>query len=142
MATPKLSIRKVIRIIFILFLFIIISPNVHFSQTYSERSIELSERAIQNYLIGLRSENYGIRMSCLYFAGKYKLNEVSKELLEIVKNSNDDKLCEMAVWSLYQIGDEYCCEKLGYIIENHSSKKIKDFCNYLNNIRQYEIARY
>ena len=140
MASPKLSYQKIRSVIFILFLLFIFSPNTGFSQNNSER-IVLTKRAIENYLVGLRSENYGIKLSCLYFAGKYKLSEVSEELLEVVKNSNDDNLCEMAIWSLYQIGDDYCCNELAVLIENHSSEKIKDFCKYLNNIRQYELAR-
>ena len=109
-------------------------------QTYSHQPVELPDIAIVNILNGIQSDNYGVKMSCIYFAGKYKIMEVSQDLVEVMKNSDNDELCQMLVWSLYQIGDESCCKELKTIIENHPSEKIRDFCNYLHKIKEYETA--
>lgn len=111
-----------------------------YSQTNSDQRIELPDIAIQNLIIGIQSGNDGVMKSCIYFAGKYRIVDVSHELVEVMKNSESDELCQMLVWSLYQIGEESCCEEMRNIIENHSSETIRDFCNYLHNIKEFESA--
>ena len=109
-------------------------------QTYSHQPVELPDIAIVNILNGIQSDNYGVKMSCIYFAGKYKIMEVSQNLVEELKSSNNDELCQMLVWSLYQIGNESCCEELQEFVKNHSSEKLKALCSYLHKIKAYETA--
>ena len=77
-------------------------------------------------------------MSCLFYAGKYKISDVSLDLLEIIKNSTNDEICQMAIWSIYQIGDNSCCIKLQELLEIHPSEKIREYCQFLESIRKYE----
>ena len=79
-------------------------------------------------------------MSLIYFAGKYKISELSQNLLEVLKNSTDEELCQMAVWSLHKIGDDASCKELQGLLEMHSSDKIREYCIFLNGIREYEKA--
>lgn len=109
-------------------------------QTNSDQRVELPDIAILNLLNGIQSDNYGVKMSSIYLAGKYKITEVSKNLIEEIKNSNDDELGQMLAWSLYQIGDDSYCEELQEFVKNHPSEKIRDFCANLHKIKQYETA--
>lgn len=110
------------------------------SQKSTEQKTEIPEIAIKNLLMGLESENDGVRLSCAYFAGKYKITEVSPKLVEAMKESNNDELCRMLLWSLYQIGNDECCIELQAVMKDHSSKDLKKLCEYLHKIKEYETA--
>lgn len=114
------------------------------AQTNTDQNVELPDIAIVNILNGIQSDNHGLKMSCIYFAGKYKIIDISEDLVKELKKSDNEELCQMLVWSLYQIGDDKCCEELRKIVENHPSDKIRDFTKYLNTIKEYEsaIAKY
>ena len=140
MATANNTYRMGSRVLGLTVMALFILSTLLHSQTNSDQQVELPDIAIVNILNGIQSDNHGVKISCIYFAGKYKIVEVSQYLVEAMKNSDNDELCQMLVWSLYQIGDESCCKKLKTIIENHPSEKIRDFCNYLHKIKEYETA--
>ena len=140
MVTGNKTYLKAPIIVGLSFLIIIILSNLTYSQTDTDQRIELSDIAIVNILNGIQSDNYGVKMSCIYFAGKYRIIDVSEDLVKVMRNSENDELCQMLVWSLYQIGDAKCCQELKSIIDNHPSEKIRDFCKYLHNIKEYESA--
>ena len=107
----------------------------------NDQPIELSEVNISNIQSGIQSDNFGLKMSSIYLAGKYKISRVSEDLVQELKTSSDEKICQMLVWSLYQIGDESCCEEMKTFVENHSSKKVRQFCNSLYQIKQYDSTK-
>ena len=115
-------------------------PNFISSQIQSDKLTVLTEIAKKNFVMGLQSDNIGVKKSYIYFAGKYKITDVSQNLLEIIGKSNNDELCQMLAWSLYQIGDDSCCEELNSLLKNHPSEKLKDFCKFLQVIREYETS--
>lgn len=144
MVIGKNTYRKTPTFVGLSFLLFFFLSSLTYSQTDANQRIELSDIAIVNILNGIQSDNNGVKMSCIYFAGKYRIIDVSEDLVKEMKKSDNDELCQMLVWSLYQIGDEKCCQELKSIIENHPSEKIRDFCKYLHNIKEYEsaIAKY
>ena len=140
MATTNNTYRKVPRSLGLTLMALFIMSSILNSQTISYQSVELPEIAIKNILQGIQSENDGVRMSCIYFAGKYKILEASQSLVEELKNPKNDELCPMLVWSLYQIGNDSCCEELQAFVKNHFSEKLKALCTYLHEIKKYETA--
>lgn len=122
----------------LLLITIFLIPFVISCQTVDNQKIHLDSSALKNYQDNLKSDNDGIVKSSLFFAGKYKLSEVAPDVLEILKNSEDEDLCKWAVWSIYEIGDEHCCSELQKILQNHPSEKIKELCNLLHGIKNYE----
>ena len=109
-------------------------------QMAGEQSVVLNDYALQNYRNNLMSDNYGIVKSSIYFAGKYRICEVCPELLKIVKKSNDEELCQLAIWSLYQIKDNESCYELNRIIKEHPFQNLVEYCKFLEGIREYEHA--
>ena len=138
MATINLTYRKGKKLILVALLTLFITPNILTSQTHASQSIELQDAAVKNFRMGLQSDIYGIQKSLIYFAGKYRISQVNRDLLKLLKNSDNEELCEMLVWSLYQIGDDPSCKELRGILETHPSEKIRDYCKFLGNIREYE----
>ena len=122
----------------LIILSILLLSTLLYSQTTTK--VKLSPIAIANIQNGINSGNAGVMYSCAFWAGKYKISATSKDLLNAIKNSNCDSLCIMISWSLYEIGDESCCEELKKIIENHNSEKLQDFCKFLHQKHEYELA--
>lgn len=129
------QIRKLLGLLVLTLFF---ASNSLFSQTESEQLVELSDISKANILNGIQSENYGLKMSSIFLAGKYKISDVGKELVKEIIVSDNEEVCQMLVWSLYQIGDESCCKEMRKIIENHPSEKIKSFCESIQKIKQYD----
>jgi hypothetical protein len=115
----------------------LLTPNISNSQSENPYSDKLTKSAIDNYRVGLYSGNYGIVKSCLYFAGKYRIKAVCQDLITMLKTSDDEELCTIALWSMFQIGDDYYCKQLRDIMINHPSENVKDCFNFLNKIKEY-----
>lgn len=140
MVTENQTYRMIPKLFGLIVLSFFLSNNSPLAQTNNDQRVELPEIAIVNILNGIQSDNHGLKMSCIYFAGKYKISEVSKDLVQEIKNSNNEELCQMLVWSLYQIGNESCCQEMRTLVKNHPSDSIRSFSKYLNNIKEYESA--
>ena len=77
-----------------------------FAQTKQEQTClkkSPSDAAIKNYLKGLNSDNDGLRKSCIYYAGKYKINEAVDLLKEQLSKEEDQETSLLLVMALYQI---------------------------------------
>lgn len=85
-------------------------------------------------------KNEGVKRSCIYFAGKYKIREASEYLVEELPTLDDGELCSMLAWSLYQIGNESHCKELQEIAKNHDPEELRNFCSNLHKIKEYELA--
>ncbi len=140
MANVNNTYRNIPKIIGITIIAVILSSTFIISQANSESRVELPEIAVLNILNGLNSDNYGVKMSCVYFAGKYKILEVSQDLVKQIESADDEELCQMMLWSLYQIGNESCCEEAQRVMRNHPSERLRGFCEYLQTIKDYEAA--
>ena len=140
MTTVYKTYRKIRKLFLVALLTLLITPSIITSQAYTSQHIELPEVALEHFRIGMRSDIYGIRMSLIYFAGKYKIQETSKYLVEELTVLDDGELCSLLVWSLYQIGNESCFKELQEIVKNHDSEELKAFCSYLSKIKEFEIA--
>jgi HEAT repeat protein len=140
MASANLIYRKGKNLFLVALLTLIITPDILTSQTHDDQHLELSEPALNFYRVGLQSDIYGIKMNLIYYAGKYKISEVSQNLLEVLRTSNNDEISQMAIWSLYQIGEDSLCEELESLLKNHPSEKLRNFCKFLQMIREYETV--
>ena len=110
------------------------------AQSITVNGVIIPDASLKNYRLGLRSNNNGVIMSCLYFAGKYKIDEFSEDILEIVMSSDNIDICKMAVWSIHQIGNASICDKLSKFMETHSSIELRNCCRFLKKIKDYDTA--
>jgi HEAT repeat protein len=52
------------------------------AQKTSISSITTNKYALKNLLTGIKSDNEGVKRSCIYFAGKYKIAEAESALIQ------------------------------------------------------------
>ena len=111
-----------------------------FSQVKSDTEYDLPQIAITNYLLGAQSDNDGLKVSCIYFIGKYKVLEANAQLIEEINSTNDIDLKILIAWSLYRIGEESGINELEQIAINSESEDLKIFCSNLHGIKMLENA--
>ncbi|MEJ2617652.1 MAG: hypothetical protein P8Z35_22040, partial [Ignavibacteriaceae bacterium] len=63
------------------------------------------EKAVTNLLIGLKSDNAGLRSSSAYFLGEYNSREAVIPLMKILKSNAEEELRIQAALALIKIGD-------------------------------------
>lgn len=96
----KKSITKLIVLIFIFLGFI----NAQSIQTLKFNSAKY-QRAEANLLEGLKSDNFGLKSSCVYYLGEMMSDKAVVPLMSIMRGAEDERLQIMAALSLAKIGD-------------------------------------
>lgn len=91
----------------IIFWLMIIIINLSLRPIMAQQNIKnkFSDKAIANLVLGLESDNYGLQRSCIYLAGKYKLDELVGELVSTIENTENSDLKILTALALYEIGD-------------------------------------
>jgi len=140
MVTSTYKHRRVLNVLRLALILQLTISILAFSQTSTDDNIELPKEAVANLLLGIESDNYGLKTSSIYFAGKYKVIEAAQNLIKEINNSNDDDLTLMIAWSLFRIGDDLSCKELAKIANNHPSADLRTFCSKLHDMRQFELA--
>lgn len=111
-----------------------------FSQAKSDTEYDLPQIAINNYIAGAQSDNDGLKASCIYFLGKYRVLEANSQLISEIRKTDNDNMKVLIAWSLYRIGDESCISELEQIAVNSESADLKAFASNLHGIKMLENA--
>jgi len=80
----------------------------------------LSKNASQNLIMALSSPNDGLRMSAVYFIGKYKLTEFEKDVIELMEKETDTNSKKLLAVCLFQMGTNCCIANLEKIAKSSS----------------------
>lgn len=111
-------------------LILLLSDSV-FSQQY--KSEKLTECAVNNLLVGIKSDNDGLRRSSIYMAGKYKIEKMVNVLSEMLEAENDANTRILIALSLYQIGSENVLPAVRKASLNDKDVKVKKICTEIYN---------
>lgn len=121
-------------------IFLLISTVILFAQAKSDTGYDLPQIAIDNYLAGAQSDNAGLKASCIYFIGKYRVLEANSQLIKELSSTEDEDLKILIAWSIYMIGDETGLDELEQLAINSDSQNLKSFCSNLHGIKMLENA--
>jgi hypothetical protein len=94
--------------------------------------------AIQNFLIGLDSDNTGLTSSSAYYLGELISTEAVIPLMKILKNSGLEELRISAALALLKIGDERGIYAIKRAIVFDESKRVSDMCAKFYNAYLYD----
>ena len=121
----------------IIFLSLVFVTSLTLAKTSGD-DLSKEERFVKNLLIGLESDNDGLRASCIYMIGAYKLNEAGDKLVTKAITTEDDKDLQLIAWSIYEIGNDEHCKQLEAVAEKSNSKKVKEIVSYLKELKRFE----
>jgi HEAT repeat protein len=84
--------------------------------------------AIKNLIEGIKSENYGLQRSCIYFAGKYNVEEVVPELIKQLRTASKPETRKLIAVVLFKIGNNEGLEAVKLYAMNDKDYKVRNFC--------------
>ena len=138
MGPRKITTVKLTQLVVILFLSLVLVSNFAFAKTNGDDELSKEDKFLMNLLKGMESEHNGLKNSCIFMVGKYKLEGASHNLVEQAKNSENDRVLQLIAWSLYEIGNEEHLEEFQTLTENYKSEKVKEIVSYLEQIKRLE----
>jgi HEAT repeat protein len=88
-----------------------------------------NETAIKNLMVGLNSENEGLRKSSIYFAGLYGIEEAAGTLVDQFPEEKNPKLRILIALALYRIGDQKGMDAIFTASKKDGDQEVKRICS-------------
>ncbi|MCX6169813.1 MAG: HEAT repeat domain-containing protein [Ignavibacteriales bacterium] len=118
---------------------VLVLASVTMGQSTKSANPLFKENAIKNLIVGIQSENNGLRESAIYLAGKYEITEVVETLVDQFKRETDPKMRVLIALALYKIGDEKGMDAIYAAAVNDSDSKVKRICNAI--VNEYNTSK-
>ena len=131
--------RKQITVVVALVLLLVLGVDLKlFAQSNSISDVTNNEYALDNLKSGINSENEGVRKSVIYFAGKYRIEEVVNCLVERLEMEEEPSVRLLIAYSLYEIQDPEGMKAVKELSMKDNDVKVKRMSSnlyeeYLNN---------
>jgi HEAT repeat protein len=106
-------------------------------ETNSNGNLPLSQEAIDNYLVGMQSDNLGLRVSCAYFLGEYKASEAIIPLMKMLHSDKSDAARIVAALSLTKIGSDKSVFAVKQAARFDESERVRNLCAKFYNSYTY-----
>ncbi len=91
------------------------------------------QQAVENLLIGLNSENDGLRRSPAFILGEIKSDEAVIPLMRALKSGTDERTQIVAALSLCKIGDARGVFAVKQEVRFSENDKVKNSCSWFYN---------
>lgn len=93
----------------------------------------LKKNAILTLIKGVENNNNGLKRSCIYFAGFYKLDELVETLVKQMNREEDPETRILIAFALYQIGNREGIKAVEQLMIKDKSTKVKNMSAALLN---------
>jgi hypothetical protein len=116
-------VKKAVGLLTVLML---LSASVSLAQ--NNNPVKVNETSLKNLITGINSDNHGLKRSCIYLAGKYKLTEILNTLVAKLEKEEDSNTRILIALSLYQIGEEKGLSAVKDAAYNDEDAKVRKIC--------------
>jgi len=89
-------------------------------------------------LVGLNSDNFGLKVSSAYMLGEIKSESAVNKLTLLLRESDNEKVRLVAALSLLKIGTERSIFMVKQSRRFNESKNVRDLCTHLYNSYLYQ----
>lgn len=112
--------------------------------TLNNQKVSTYENIEKNLLVGLSSDNEGLKFSCAYFLGEMKSSKAVIPLLRLFHNGESDEMKIIAALSLIKLDSERGVFAVKRGITFSDSERVQRLCNifynqYLRDQREGEV---
>jgi hypothetical protein len=97
-----------------------------YSFTAEAGKLKVKDQSVVNLRAGINSENFGVKKSSIYFAGKYKINEVVADLSQKLFEEKDQGMQILIARSLYEIGNNKGMNSVKSFAQKTENQKVKN----------------
>ena len=124
-----------------LFVFLFAFAAQSFATNLTKRDSALM-RGEENLLVGLNSDNFGLKSSSAQILGDIQSKKAVIPLMRILKDSHDERLRIVAALSLYKIQDARGLFAVKQAVKFDDSARVRKLCNnfYLDSEKQEMAA--
>jgi HEAT repeat protein len=92
------------------------------------------DRAVANLLVGIKSDNCGLRRSAAYMLGEMEATDAVIPLLGVLHNCSDESARIAAAWALCRIGDGRGVFAVRQSARLDDSRKVRLNCAWFYNL--------
>ncbi len=89
---------------------------------------KITKEAVNNYLVGLKSDNHGLRLSCAYFLGEYRISKAMVPLMDMLHNEKTESGRIMAALALTKLGSDMSIYAVKQAAKFDESKRVRNLC--------------
>jgi hypothetical protein len=126
-----------------LFLVILLSaPLSTIAEPTNTKSFILSSNTIESLLIGLKSQNLGLKTSAAFMLGELDVKSAVVPLMRVMRNDKSDEAKIMAALALYKLGTPMSINALLQASRFENSERVKKMCSrfYFDYISRQKIS--
>jgi hypothetical protein len=110
-----------------------------------ERTVEIKQNTILSLMLGLRSENPGLKSSCIYMIGELNISGAVIPLMKILNEDKNEELRIAAALALYKIGTPIAIHAVKQSIRFDESERVSRLCasfyhEYLKNKLSFKLS--
>lgn len=87
---------------------------------------DLPNSAVESLIMGIKSDNPGLRRSSIFYAGQYRLEKAVDCLIDALKNEKDPSTKILIALSLYKIGDPIAIDLIKDMVSIEANPKVKN----------------
>ena len=116
---------RVFSTIFLIMIFIVGVPLSSFAKD-GDKKTEVSESTIASLLMGLNSDNIGLKSSCAYMLGELRVSSAVVPLMRVLHNDENEELRISAALALYKIGTPMSIHAVKQAIRFDDSKRVSE----------------
>jgi hypothetical protein len=126
---------KIITTIIVLAFFLIGSSDAIINP---RMNVQIKDNTVETLIMGLNSDNIGLKSGSAYMIGELKLKQATIPLLRVLHNEKNEELRIAAALALYKIGSPVAIYAVRQAIKFDESERVSKLCasfysNYLKN---------
>lgn len=88
----------------------------------------ITKKVVDNYMIGINSDNEGVKLSCAYFMGEYNIDEGVIPLMKILNNGETEEARIIAALSLIKIKTPIAVYSVKEAAKLDDSERVRRIC--------------
>jgi hypothetical protein len=96
-----------------------------FGQNQKISEISKHKYALQNLLMGIQSENAGVRESSIYFAGQYRFIDAEDALINQLKVEKDSEIKVLIGLALFRMNSEKGMNELQRLASSDENPRVR-----------------
>jgi amino acid transporter len=104
----------------------------------TSKQLKNKDAVVKSLLIGINSENYGLRTSSAYMLGELEFSESVIPLMKMLRDEENEEARIMAAVSLFKIGDARGIFAVKQAIRFDDSERVRKMCEKIYNTFRFE----
>lgn len=117
--------------VLVLVLGLVFSGNLFAQNTLAE--FTKHKYAINNLIMGIHSENEGVRKSAIYFAGKYKVMETAQDLIDQLSKEENASIKILIALALFEMDSKEGLEAVKKLSLSDKNDKVRRMASFIYN---------